>query len=103
MKILIKERIGLNEIEQFILGLQCKFKSNKFKNSTTEVTRKDGKFIEQAMKAKLADEQCYHRELVDKKNKTNTWDKKLATKKSRRRTKMGPKRPDRKMSRKIMG
>ena len=69
LKVLIKEKLGLNEIEKFNLGLQCKFKSNKFKNSEVQVTRKDGKFIQQTMKTKLADEQCYHRELVELKTK----------------------------------
>ena len=69
LKALIKEKIGLNEIEEFSIGLQCKYKSQKFKNSADQVIRKDGKFMEQAMKSKLADEQCYHRELVDKKIK----------------------------------
>ena len=68
LRILIREGIGLNEVEEFGMGLQSKFKSQKFKNSA-KLTRKDGKIVEHAMKNKLADEQCYFRELVVLRNK----------------------------------
>ena len=61
---LIREGLGFNEIEEFEMGLQSKFKSLKFKNIAANTTRKEGKVKEQAMKRKLADEQCYYRELL---------------------------------------
>ena len=78
LRALIKEGIGLNEIEGFNLGLRSKFKSNKFKNNATNQTGKNGKVRDQAMKCKLADEQCYYRELLELKNKARREiDKKL--------------------------
>ena len=78
LKVLIKEGIGLNEIEEFNLGLRSKFKSTRFKNNAASATRKEEKVIGQAMKSKLADEQCYYRELLDLKKKSRKEiDKKL--------------------------
>ena len=78
LRILMKEGIGLNEIEGFNLGLRSKYKSNKFKNSAANLTGKDGKVRDQAMKCKLADEQCYYRELLELRNKARREiDKKL--------------------------
>ena len=64
LRVLIREGLGFNEIEEFEMGLQSKFKSLKFKNIAANTTRKEGKVKEQAMKRKLADEQCYYRELL---------------------------------------
>ena len=68
LRVLIKDGIGFNEIEEFEMGLQSKFRSTKFKNIAAS-TRQEGKVKEQAMKRKLADEQCYYRELVEQKKK----------------------------------
>ena len=54
LRVLIKDGIGFNEIEEFEMGLQSKFKSKKFKNIAASA-RQEGKVKEQAMKRKLAD------------------------------------------------
>ena len=69
LRVLIKEGIGLNEIEVFKMGLKSKFKSKKFKNEAASLASQEGKVVNQAMKYKLADEQCYYRELLDHKKK----------------------------------
>ena len=68
LKVLIKEGRGLKEIEDFNMGLASKFKSKKFQklNNQPSIT---GKAIVPVMKLKLADEQSYHRELVNIRNR----------------------------------
>ena len=63
--ILVKEGIAVNEVEEFELGIINKFKSTKFKNSKNPKVTQDlkNRLVVPVMKAKLADEQCFMREL----------------------------------------
>ena len=70
LRVLSKEGVALQELEKFNLGLKNKFRSKKFKSSADKLTRSDGKFLSQAMKLKLADEQEYLRELSQEKTRT---------------------------------
>ena len=83
LKILIKEKMGLAELEEFNLGVSGKFKSTKFKNKKSTDSNVKDKVLGQAMKRKLADEQCLLREICEKKTRIRRiLDKKL-TKNSR--------------------
>ena len=64
IKLLIKEGRGVRELEEVTLNLASKYKSQKFKNFSKESTGIDKKVTVPAMKIKLADEQCYLRELM---------------------------------------
>ena len=71
INILVREGIGLSEIEEFELGLVSKFRSTKFKNFKNTKTCQEVKnrLVLPAMKLKLADEQCYMREVRTLKDK----------------------------------
>ena len=63
MKALIKEKMGLAELEEFNMGISSKFKSNKMKYKAACDSTVKSKVMEWPMKLKLADEQCVLREL----------------------------------------
>ena len=63
MRVLIKEGMGLAELEQFQLDLSSKFRSSKFTSSKPSVVQQESKLVEQTMKLKLADELAYYKEL----------------------------------------
>ena len=64
LKVLVKEGRGVAELEEFNLGLASKFKSKKFKSLAGKKSSVKERAIVPAMKVKLADEQCYARELM---------------------------------------
>ena len=64
IKSLIKEGRGVRELEEVTLSLASKYKSQKFKKNPKLGTGVDKKVTVPAMKIKLADEQCYLRELI---------------------------------------
>ena len=70
MRSLIKEKVGLAEIEEFSLDLSSKFRSYKFKNGSHR--SKYDKSTEKFMKLKLADDQHYHRDLCKARTKTRS-------------------------------
>ena len=70
MKILIKEGMGLAELEEFNLGISSKFKSNKFKTTESSDPKVKSKVMGNIMKLKLADEQCLLREIFVEKTRT---------------------------------
>ena len=63
LKTLIKEGMGLAELEEFNLGISSKFKSSKFKIKPPSDPKVRESVMGRAMKLKLADEQCLLREL----------------------------------------
>ena len=63
LKALIKEGMGLAELEEFNLGVSSKFKSSKFKSKPPSDPKVRKLVTGRAMKLKLADEQCLLREL----------------------------------------
>ena len=65
LKTLIKEGMGLAELEEFNLGVSSKFKSTKFKNKPPSDPKVRDSVMGRAMKLKLADEQCLLRELCE--------------------------------------
>ena len=64
IKSLIKEGRGVRELEEVTLNLASRYKSQKFKNFSKVGSQVDKKVTVPAMKIKLADEQCYLRELM---------------------------------------
>ena len=64
IKSLIKEGRGVRELEEVTLSLAGKYKSQKFKKNPKIGTGVNKKVTVPAMKFKLADEQCYLRELI---------------------------------------
>ena len=58
--------VGLPEIEEFGINLECQFRSAKFKNDKTKNAKV--KLVGQAMKVKLNDEKEYVKELMIMKN-----------------------------------
>ena len=61
MRILVKEGRGVAELEHFNLGIASKFRSLKFQEQEESKVRV--KILTPAMRVKIADEQCYQREL----------------------------------------
>ena len=66
MSELSEVRVGLPEIEQFGLNLECQFRSKKFKNVKNNSAKL--KLVSQAMRIKLNDEKEYVKELKVLKN-----------------------------------
>ena len=64
LKCLVREGRGVAELEEFNLGQINKFKSNKFKNKVLQQSKTCDRTTIPAMKVKLADEQCFLRELL---------------------------------------
>ena len=62
IRILVRDGMGLSELEEFEVGLANKFKSTKFKSQAQKPVTKH-KVVTPVMKLKLADEQCYLREM----------------------------------------
>ena len=72
MRSLIKEKVGLAEIEEFSLDLSSKFRSYKFKNGSHRSKYDKSTLTEKSMKLKLADDQHYHRDLCKARTKTRS-------------------------------
>ena len=83
MKALIKEGMGLAELEEFNLGLSSKFKSSKFRSTVTSDPKVKNRVLGQVMKLKLADEQCLLRELFAEKTRIRKQIAKKTTKNSK--------------------
>ena len=62
MRNLIKEGMGLAELEEFEIDLCSKFRSSKFTVNQPTSKSKKSNLVEQSMKIKLADEMAYYRE-----------------------------------------
>ena len=69
LKSMIKEGMGLAELEEFNLNLERCYKSKKFQEQAKNREKAKNTVLEEAMKAKLADEQCLLRELNFKKTR----------------------------------
>ena len=65
LDMVIKEGMGLAELEEFNLGVSSKFKSTKFKNKPPSDPKVRDSVMGRAMKLKLANEQCLLRELCE--------------------------------------
>ena len=67
MQTLVKDGRGVADLENFGIGVASKFKSRKFQEQ--EMSKVKSRVIEPAMKVKIADEQCYQRELYHDKTR----------------------------------
>ena len=64
MEELSKYDVGLNEVEEFCLGLTLKFKSSKYQNNESA----NVEVVRAAMKSKMGDEKNFQRELIKERN-----------------------------------
>ena len=80
---LIKEGMGLAELEEFNLGVSSKFKSAKFKSKPPSDPKVRDSVMGRAMKLKLADEQCLLREICEERTSLRRQLAKKLTKNSR--------------------
>ena len=69
MKKMIKENISFPDIEELSKVLTEKFRSKKFKSKAKNSVKPAQQVPAKAMLAKLADEECYRRELIGEKNR----------------------------------
>ena len=83
LKMLIKEGMGLAELEEFNLGVSSKFKSTKFKSKPPSDPKVRDSVMGRAMKLKLADEQCLLREICEERTSLRRQLAKKLTKNSR--------------------